>query len=245
MPLLIFFLCRLTQADIFNNIVGGFVEHDWRPQCQKLLDRTKQILLTTIKDSIESNLPTNCLRYVPLKHFLNEQCRTVANKLIEAARKQVNTHLENERFPYSQDQVLFDSIASARHRGLKRELEAALKLDQPKQAVYDTEAIRAIMDEVFERNQMKSIEEHMAEEMEIVLEAYGKVATRRQDRVPMICWEVFRTLTSAVQESLWSTTDDVLDGCMKESSDFMKTHASLSEELEELTKALQVLECII
>ena len=210
-----------------------------------MLDRTRQILLDTIRDSIEANLPSNNLRYIPLKRFIDDECRTVAIKLTEAAKKQIDIHLENERFPYSQDQVLFDSIAAARHRGLKRDLEAALELDQPKQAVYDTESIRTIMDEVFERNQMKSIEEHMAEEMEIVLEAYGKVATRRQDRVPMICWEVFRTLTSAVQESLWSTTDDVLDECMKECSDFIATHARLSEELEELTKALQVLESIV
>ena len=80
--------------------------------------------------------------------------------------------------------------------------------------------------------------------MEICLEAYGKVATRRQDRIPMICWEVFRSFKSAAQEALWSVTDCVLEECMKESPDFLQTHASLSEELEELTKALKVLKSV-
>lgn len=233
-----------SQADTFSSIVEGFVEDDWKPQCQKLLDTTRKILLATVAYSMEANMPTNNQRYRPLRRFLDEQCRTVADELIQNAIKQVDTHLANEKFPYSQDQVLFDNIAAARNQGLRRELEAALKLDQPKQAVFDTEAIRAIMDEVFERNQKKSVEEHMAQDMETVLEAYGKVATRRQDRVPMVCWEVFRSLPSALQESLWSATDKVLEGCMKESSDFMKAHSSLCEELEEMTKALQVLESI-
>ena len=222
----------------------GFVEDDWKPHCQKLLDKTKHFLLSTICDSVKANFPSENIRYRRLRRFLDDQCQTVAAKLIQNAIKQVDTHLANEKFPYSHDQVLFDNIAMGRHQGLKRDLEIALKLDQSKQAVFDTEAIRAIVDDVFERNKKKMVEEHMAEEMEIVLEAYGKVATRRQDRVPMICWEVFRALPSAVQESLWNVTDDTLEECMKESGDFVKTHSSLCEELGEMTKALEVLESI-
>jgi hypothetical protein len=85
----------------------------------------------------------------------------------------------------------------------------SLRLDQ--EGAYDTGAIKTIMDGVFERIRQKSVEEHMAEDMEIVLESYGKVATKRViDRTPMICWEIFRSLSDSIQENLWNATDDTL-----------------------------------
>lgn len=169
---------------------------------------------------------------------------TVAEDLIQEARKQVQRHLDVEKIPYTQDPLLFENIAQARNRGLKRELETALKVDQ--EGVFDTQAIKTIMDSVFERNVTKSVEEHMAEEMEIVLDAYGQCATRRVlDRTPMICWEVFRSFASSVQESLWSITDETLTECMKESPEFTQKYQALSEELEEMNKAMEIFESIL
>jgi hypothetical protein len=237
-------LACFLNPDIFKNIVEGFVDDDWSPHCQALLDKTRAILLSTLNEAILLKLSANMDRYPPLKKFLEEQCRAVAEELIQEAHKQVQRHLEIEKHPYTQDRILFENISQARHRGLKRELETALKLDL--QGVYDTQAIKDMMDAVFERSRRKSVEEHMAEEMEIVLEAYGEVATKRViDRTPMICWEVFRCLHSSIQESLWSVTDDKLNECMQESTEFAQTYKSLSEELEEMNKALRIFESAI
>ena len=218
----------------------GFIEDDWKPHCNNLLDETRKILLSAIDESIELKLKSNTGRYPPLRLFFENQCRTVAEELVADARKQIHRHLEIEKHPYTQDDVLFDNLAQARNRGLKRELEIALKLDQ-EGIVYDSQAIKTIMDGVFERNRQKSVEEHMAEEMEAVLEAYGYVATKRViDRTPMICWEIFRSLSASIQESLWSVTDDTLNKCMQESPEFAKKYQALSEELEEMNKALEI-----
>lgn len=178
-----------------------------------------------------------------MRLFFEKQCRAVAEELIREAQKQIHKHLEIEKHPYTQDHLLFENIAQTRNRGLKRQLEAALKLDQ--EGVYDTQAIKAIMDGVFERHGQKSVDEHMAEEMEIVLEAYGQVATKRViDRTPMVCWEIFRSLSLSIQESLWNVTDDTLNKCMQESSEFAKTYQSLTEMLEEMNKALEIFETV-
>lgn len=234
------------QVDIFKNIVEEFVECDWKPHCQILVDKTRDIILATVNESIELIFSATSTRYPQLRRHLEIQSRSVADSLIQETQKQVHTHLEAEKHPYTQDQVLFDSIAEARNRGLKRELETALKFDQSKQAVYDTEALKTIIDGVFERNRKKTVQEQLAEEMEIVLEAYGQVATKRViDRTPMVCWECVRSLTSSIQESLWSVTDETLDECMQESIAFATTYRALSEELDEMNKALQIFESIL
>jgi predicted transcriptional regulator len=140
--------------------------------------------------------------------------------------------------------VLFSNIANARHRGLKRELEVSLRLDQ--EGAYDTGAIKTIMDGVFERIRQKSVEEHMAEDMEIVLESYGKVATKRViDRTPMICWEIFRSLSDSIQENLWNATDDTLAASMQDTAEFAEKYKQLTEELEEMNKALTIFQSVL
>lgn len=189
--------------------------------------------------------PQANLRYPALRRHLDQLSRSVADSLIQDTQKQIEKHLETEKHPYTQDQLLFDNIAEARNRGLKRELETALKFDQPKQAVYDTEALKSIIDGVWERNRKKTVQEQLAEEMEIVLEAYGQVATKRViDRTPMVCWECVRSLTSSIQESLWSVTDETLEGAMKETTGFAAKYEALKNELDEMNKALAIVESI-
>ncbi len=84
--------------------------------------------------------------------------------------------------------------------------------------VFDTQAIKVDADGVFGRN--RPVEVCMAEEMEIVLENYGLVATRRvMDRSPMICCALFRMLAKSVQESLWDVTDEMLVHCTQKTFD--------------------------
>ena len=120
-----------------------------------------------------------------------------------------------------------------------------MRLDQ-EGCVFDTVAIKAIVDGVFERNRIKSVEEHMAEDMELVLESYGKVATKRViDRTPMICWEIFRSLSSTVQDSLWDITDEELDEALHDKPEFANSRKELSNELEEMNKALTIFQSLL
>jgi hypothetical protein len=201
----------------------------------------REILSLTVSDSIERMATVE--QYPALRFLVERQCRKAAEELMAQASKQVISHLDIEKYPYTQDNELFENISAARHRGLKRELEAALRLEQ--EGVFDTQAIKAIVDGVFERNQQRTVEDHMAEEMEIVLESYGQVATRRViDRTPMICWEVFRSLAKSVQESLWDVTDETLVQCTQKTPDYAEKYRAVSEELEEMDKALDIFESI-
>jgi len=235
-------LACFLNVDIFRNIVEDFIEEDWKPRCTSLLERTREILMSTVVESIQRSVTPN--RYPSLRSLIERLSRHAADELLEQGHSQLQSHLKTEKHPYTQDHVLFQSIAEARHRSLKRELEVSLRLDQ--EGVYDTQAIKTIMDGVFERCQQKSVEDHMAEEMEIVLESYGQVATKRVvDRTPMICWEIFRSLADVIQEALWSTTDDMLLQCTQDSPGFLQKYQAMSRELEEMNKALEIFKTIL
>ena len=155
----------------------------------------------------------------------------------------MESHLRSEKHPFTQDSVLLESLAQARHQTLRRDLQIALRLEQD--GVLDTKTIGVLMDQVFERHAQQSAQDHMAEEMELVLESYGKIATRRVlDRSPMICWEALRNLGDAIQDSLWSVTDDVLWECMQDSPEFVSQYQALQKEVAETTKALDILESL-
>jgi interferon-induced GTP-binding protein Mx1 len=234
-------LACFLNADIFKNIVEEFIEDEWKPHAIALLNQTREILLSTIEESVERSFPSD--RYPALRALMIKRCRETSDKLMKKAHEQVKSHFEVEKYPYTQDDELLENIATARQRVLKRELEVALRLDQ--EGVYDTGAIQTLIDSVFERNRRKSPEDHMAEEMECVLESYGNIATRRVvDRTPMIAWEIFRTLAKSIEESLWNVTDDTLVQYMQESPAFTEKYKATAEELAEMNKALELFETI-
>ena len=156
-------LACFLNVDIFKNIVSDFIEADWKPYCKELVNETSDIIMSAISESLERTVTSD--RYPKLRSMLKMHCDRSAQALILEARKQVERHLEIEKHPYTQDHILFANIANARHRSLKRELEVSLRLDQ--EGAFDTGAIKTIMDGAFERIRQKSVEEHMAEDMEV------------------------------------------------------------------------------
>ena len=85
----------------------------------------------------------------------------------------------------------------------------------------------------------------MAEQMELVLSCYGKVATQRVlDRTPQICWQTCRTLPKVLQEELGCVTDDVLETCLWESPESRERYKQLESQLNDLQKAMNVMTSI-
>jgi hypothetical protein len=231
------------NIDSFNSIVGEFVEQDWKPHAMRLLELTRETLIAAMDDAINASLAAD--RYPSLRTLVTQQCRKASQDILKQAHKQILAHFESEKHPYTQNKELFERIAAGRQQKLQRELEIALKVDS--EGVLGTRAIKAIMDSVFEQQSLiRSVDEQMAEEMEIVLDAYGSVATRRVvDRTPMICWDVFRSLPSAIQDSLGRVADDALHKFMQEDPKFLKEHKEVTEQLKEMTKALEAFESMV
>jgi len=233
-------LACFLNSDIFNKIVHDLIDEDWKPHALRLLELTRETLFSAMNMAVQTVLESD--RYPPLRALISQQCHAASTEVINEAHKQIVAHFEAEKHPYTQDQALFEKIAAGRHFYLKCELESALKCDS--EGVFDTQAIKAIMDGVFERHRLRSVEEQMSEELELVLDAYGSVAARRVvDRTPMVCWECFRSLPNAIRDAL-DVTDDVLQLYMQEDPAFVAKYNAALEEQEEMNKALEIFESI-
>ncbi|GKY98332.1 hypothetical protein MPSEU_000790800 [Mayamaea pseudoterrestris] len=231
------------NADTFKSIVADFIDDDWKPHCLNLLEKTQHMLTEAVHDAIGYAFASE--RYLNLRFLIEHQCRLAVDTLAESVTQQLLSHLDAEKHPFtSQADDLFKHIAEGRQAQIKRDLEAALRVDQDE--VFGTQDIKVIIDKVFQRGMQRSMDEYLAEEMELILKSYGSVATKRiLDRVPMICWEFTRSLTASVRDSLWSVKDEALEDCMQESPGFAYKYARASEELEELNKAIDILQSLI
>ena len=231
------------NSDTFKAIVSDFIEEDWKPHCVELLDKTRTIITEVVQTAVGAAFASD--RYQSLKFSIEKQCRITVDAVVASAMKQVLSHLEMEKHPYtSQADDLYKDIAEVRQSRLKRELESALRVDQ--EGVFDTQAIKAIVDRVFERSRQTSMDDHLAEEMELILRAYGSVATKRVlDRMPMISWEIFRSLSKSIRDTLTETRDEALDDCMQEVAEFTIKYKQASEELAALNTASGIFETLI
>jgi hypothetical protein len=232
-------LACFLNVVIFQQIVDEFVQEDWSPRCYGLVDATETILKSTLDECLQAT----ATRFPALTSLLETTCHDVAQALLASAREQLDAHLEMEQHhPYTQDDILLEAIAKARNRTLKRDLELHLRLDQ-EGVVFDTQAISSILDRVFEKHSTSQL--YLAEEMELVLSSYGQVATKRVvDRTPMICWQACRTLSKKLQEALGCVTDDVLHKCLVDSPETMEKYQDLTQQLQELSKAIQLVKSL-
>ena len=284
-------LACFINADIFKHIVAEFVQQDWAPPCYQLVETTREIIMSTLDDCLKealelhgifghdnssANRPTipslpssvsspkssSSSRFPLFRQSLFNTCHEVAEELLATAKEQLESHMDLEQsYPYTQDDVLLDTIAQSRYETLKRDLELQLRLDQ-EGVVLDTQAIQTILDRVFDKHRSGSSSPSsstavsqttsppppktsagalaMAEELELILSCYGKVATQRVlDRTPMICWQICRSLKPKIEQSLACVTDETLEEWLWESPETIATIEATTQKLHELDKAME------
>lgn len=222
------------NVDVFNNIVANFITEDWEPLCFELLEDAIKLLEETT-DRVLMSTPT---RFSKLAHLLQLKTADAIALTKADAALEIRQHLDLEKTAYTQDHYLFETIAKKRTQRLKAELMQSLVTDQPTVA---TATIKAIIDGVFDRNQRMSIDDHMAEEMEIMLEAYGKVAFKRIiDKTPQIILKMTRGICEAAERSLQGITDDHVEMVMAEEADHVTRYAATKKQFDEMNKAISI-----
>lgn len=234
-------LACFINVDMFQHIVAEFVQEDWAPHCHELVQALHAILMESLDTSLKESFGPED-RHPLLRTMIEKRCYEAAKGLMDAARRDVASHLEvEEQHPYTQDEILLEAMNEGRFNNLRRDLELQLRLNQ-EGVVFDTEAITTILDRVFQKHKRLH---WMAEQMELVLSCYGKVATQRVlDRTPQICFQTCRRLPSVLQEELGSVTDDVLETCMWESPEKRLEYQQLVDAAKDLGEAMDAVKSI-
>ena len=229
------------------------MEQDWRPHCDKLLEEAFAISNESIDLCLDSSNIGR--RYQSLRLLVQNRAKLEVQKLYEREKSRLKNYLFDEMDPYTQNHYLFENLSKKRSERLKKELCIALGnapvLAAPGKTV---EAIQAntmkqsntIVEAVFERNQKKSIDEHVAEEMEAVLDAYGKVAMKRFiDLVPMSCRRIFRGSPDAIRQAFDGIGDNELQSVLRDDRAFRQGHKEMELQVSEMEKGLTLFSSVL
>jgi hypothetical protein len=228
-------LACFTNAEVFNNLVAEFITTDWEPLCYELLAGIMD-LLTTVCEECINDIACNS-RYLQLKTFLEVKTSDVIQSLSNGAKIEIAAHLNIEKYPYTQDHYLFETISAKRNKRLQSELKGAL-LGRGEVA---ESTIKSVLDGAFGRNQRMSVDEHTAEEMEVMLEAYGKVCFKRViDKTPQIAQKLFRDAYESITAAMCGVSDDELRIVMKDDADVRRKYDAAKAVKEEMDKAMKL-----
>jgi len=221
--------CFLSSS-VFNLIVAHLVTESWTPLCFQLLKDRKDAYLDLVRRAVSSASVYS--RFSVLQTFFLQRVESVVDTVFDDAELEVD--LSAEIVPYSQNHYLFETIIKMRNKRLRSKI---MKMVADK-----TSDIEKVIDAAFSNEDKLSMEDHIAQEMQIVLSAYGKVAAKRViDNVPMVIQKRTRSLLPALDKAL-QVTDEDLARFMVEDDRTVRKVKQDTEEKKKLDIAIKKLE---
>ncbi len=221
--------CFLS-ASVFNSVVANLIEEAWTPLCMQLLADRKVAYTDLVRRAV--NCATTHNRFPAVKRFFLQRVDQVVDEIFENCEHEVD--LSAEMVPYSQNHYLFETILKMRNKRLKSKI---LKMVAGK-----TSGIESIVEAGFSNEDKLSMEDHIAQEMQILLSAYGKVAAKRViDNVPMAIQKRARSLLPALDKVL-QVTDEELKCLIVEDERTVKRVTQDTAEKAKLDLAIKKLE---
>ena len=215
------------------------------PLCNTLLEDTKRAVSSVIEAIVKVSVADD--RFPRLQLFLRTSIEQSAEKLFQEATTRVGDFLEAESHPYSQNHYLFENIAKKRNESLQLSLTRTIQaaagaaVDDGEQKV-SLSTVETLIKASFERNRRMSMEEHVAEEMSVILDSYGKVSAKRIiDEVPMIALTLLsRTMRKDFERYARGVVDSKLKELMVERGDIQSKRSKAKEQLLAMEKAQEV-----
>ena len=226
-----------ANANVFKAIVADLIKNEWTQPAIDLLDSTSKLMYTAAEDFIkEAKLIAS---FPVFQSFLSAKASEVVEDLTQEARNRVEEFVEREKVPYTQNHYLFENVCKLRTQRLKDEVISSLPSGT---STVNPASIAAIVENVFTRNQERSNDEHMAEEMQHYLNGYGKVALKRFiDNVPMICIEIMQKFPERMNNILSKTTDEEIERIVVNPPNVISRRNTLKRKVDTLEKGIVAL----
>ena len=101
---------------------------------------------------------------------------------------------------------------------------------------------RSNVKNVFQRNQERSVDDHMAEDMQNALNAYGKVALKRfVDDIPMLCNRVMQEFADKMNDALHDTSEEEIERIVVAPADVIAQKNKARQTADTLIKGIDAL----
>lgn len=225
---------------VFDSIVAEFIGNQWTKPSLDLLELTSKYMDSAAKQFI---MQIKGIKSVPkLASFLDNKSTEAIKELQKDTERKLLEFVNREKVPYTQDHYLYENLSKLRSQRLMDEVMQVIEGTGSNENAAVSTAVR----NVFERNQKKSVDEHMAEEMQHALNAYGKVAFKRfTDTVPMICIEIMQLFPKKLHEYLSDITDEEIERTVSAPPGVLSRMKTLKEEVEVLGKNIKSIQSLM
>jgi len=231
-----------TNYEIFQSIVRKFLEQDWLVPSKALVASVGLLLKSTVDEVINQDRQIKC--FPRLQRLLQNQINQEINISMECVNEEVVRFVRREQTPYTQNHYLNETMNDLRLERLLRTVgEAVDDYSLEDQRGHSSE-LRSVFEKMIRQAQRnKSIEDHMEEEMEDALQAYGKVAYKRfVDGIPMICGDAMLSCPETIRLSLAKVSDEDLEKVLSLSSSDLERREALKRKLNDLEQGLSILD---
>jgi hypothetical protein len=227
------------DTDVFEAIVANLIATEWAEPTMDLLNSTSELMDTAAEDFIkESKLIAS---FPAFQRFLIAKASEVVEDLTRETRSRIEEFVEREKVPYTQNHYLFENVCKLRSQRLMDEVISSLPTGTNDVSV-NPASLASTVKNVFTRNQERSVDEHMAEEMQHALNGYGKVAFKRFiDNVPMMCIEIMQKFPVRMNDVLSKTTDDEIDRIVVDPPNIVSERNMLKIKCDTLEKGIVAL----
>ena len=215
------------NTDVFKAIVADLIDKEWTPPTMELLNFTTELMDNAVEKFIKQIKTTKS--FPLLESYLVSKASEVVGSLKEQVKQKVQDFIKREKVPYTQNHYLFENVCKLRSRRLMDEVlssvdgmlgdsesrvsfKSSSNSSSGPRVTLDPSSLMSSIRNTFERNQKRSVEDHMVEEMQNALNSYGKVALKRFiDNVPMLCIEIMQKFADEMNNVLSELTDEELN----------------------------------
>jgi GTPase SAR1 family protein len=231
------------SSEVFNSIVDGFVREDWVKHVQCFLNSHFSLLKGFVTNAIDSTLsgcPSGLLNW--MKRIVHDVVSSLESsvflKLMELLDDEANQI-------YTQNHYLYENINKRRKELFLQKVKylfSSTVVSTTKTKISsispDATITLAALENVLAMNDKMSCEEHAAQEMEIGLMAYGRVAGKRViDAVPKCFEREYVAKLVPLFETRFKLTDVQLAELLVESEAVINKRKKLRSAVELFTEA--------
>jgi hypothetical protein len=165
-------------------------------------------------------------RFPLLLAFLEDQISLKLNSIYQGTTTDLENLLDMNKSPFTQNHYLFENIQKQRNQALQMKLIMMLENNKG-----DSAATVAIVKAAFDETSKMDMDDHVASEMQIFLDSYGKVAAKRIiDEVPMLLIKQTNTICDVIRSIINEVSDDQLKELMMENPNQVRMYNQVMEE---------------
>jgi hypothetical protein len=170
--------------------------------------------------------------------FLEDQISLKLTSIYQRTTTDLENLLDMNKSPFTQNHYLFENIQKQRNQPLKRKLIMMLENNKG-----DSAATVAIVKAAFDETSKMDMDDHVASEMQIFLDSYGKVAAKRIiDEVPMLLIKQTNIICDVIRSIINEVSDDQLKELMMENLNQVRKYNQVMEEKSKMMIAYNAFE---